>query len=99
MIERQELYCTECHRYVQFDLEMDGDGDYEIACPNCQHLHYRKVINGLVSEERWRSSSNYISASNTTYSITSTYTTYATAATTDSSVFLYEAWMNSTTAT
>jgi len=103
MTTRQELFCTECRRHVQFNLDLEGDGNYTIPCPNCGHEHYRAVIGGKVSETRWRSSGGFTAI---TYGVTSTasstFTTYTGAsasATTAGTGFLYEAWMNRTSGT
>ena len=98
MRTRQELFCTECHKYVQFNLDLDGDGNYTIPCPNCKHEHYRKVIGGKVSETRWRSSGGFtvvVSANTTTISTFATYSTVTSAGATGD-YFLYQSWMNRT---
>jgi hypothetical protein len=100
MKTRQELYCTECTRYVQFDLELDGDGNYTIPCHNCKHEHYRRVIKGKVSEVRWRSSGGFMTITATACTRASTFTVYASVSSgitgTDTS-FLYQSWMNRVT--
>jgi len=52
-IRRQELFCTECHRHVQFDMDFDFDGNHQITCPNCGHFHYRVVVDGRITEDRY----------------------------------------------
>jgi hypothetical protein len=97
MTTRQELFCTECRRYVQFNLDLDGDGNYTIPCPNCGHEHYRAVKDGKVTETRWGSSGTSWTITGATTTSASTFDTYSTASTGDS--FLYESWMNTTTRT
>ena len=94
-IERQELYCHGCGNYVQFDVDMSLNGNHELTCPVCGHIHYRVVQNGRITEERWRSSMQTytVSAYSITYTTASTYDT-----STSSSPFLYESWLNATTA-
>jgi hypothetical protein len=89
--EKQELYCHACDRYVQFDLDLSVDGDYRLDCPNCGHDHYRVVKKGKITDVRF---ANYttIYASSTTS--TSTWDSYG-----GNSVFLYEAWSNTTCTT
>ena len=74
--ERQEIHCHECNRYVQFDIDMGLDGQHVLNCPNCGHLHYRVVRNGIITAERWgRDPSQDMpiySASNITYTTTMT---------------------------
>lgn len=60
MSEPQELFCHNCDMYVQFRLEMEVDGNYEIECPNCGHMHYRVVKNGVITDVRWASANRII---------------------------------------
>jgi hypothetical protein len=79
MIERQELYCHNCDRYVQFNLDLSVDGNYRLDCPFCGHDHYRVVKDRKITDERYGQSPNqnmytqiYTSSSTTT----STWTNY-----------------------
>ena len=97
MIERQELYCHACGRYVQFNLDLSVDGNYKLDCPNCGHDHYRVVKDGKITDERYdqsRSQQSWMTVSGyVTSSATSSYDT-----STASSVYLYRSWMNTATA-
>lgn len=103
MIERQELFCHACQQYVQFDLDLESDGKHVITCPNCKHEHYRYVVNGKVTDERWASSgpTYYASTYTTNSTTTSTFTTYSGLAgsTTTASNYYYNSWYNSGTGT
>jgi hypothetical protein len=55
MIERQELHCHNCSKYVQFNLDTDLDGKHVLKCPNCGHEHCRYVNKGVISDSRWDS--------------------------------------------
>lgn len=95
MIERQELWCHECHNYVQFDLDFSLDGNHILNCPRCGHAHCRVVRGGKITDIRWATgngSTYTCTASSVTWSATST---YATSSSTDP--FLYSSWMNTTT--
>ena len=50
---REELFCTHCSRYVQFEIDRSLEGRHEFTCPQCGHIHYRVVRNGKITEERW----------------------------------------------
>jgi len=109
MKERQELWCHECQRYVQFDIDISLNGNHVIKCPNCGHEHCRVVNNGRITEARWdrrnpnAGSYNPMQTYMTTGMTTSSASTYATytangltsAAT--SNQFTYMAWMNTGT--
>lgn len=57
MVERTtELHCHECGQWVQFRLDEEVDGQHEIVCPVCGHIHYRIVENGRITDIRYRSS-------------------------------------------
>jgi len=107
MKERQELWCHECQRYVQFDIDVSLNGNHVIICPNCKHEHCRVVKDGVVTEVRWDSrnrggwSGTTHMTSGMTSSGTSTYATYNANTMTDSSAnsgLTYTAWMNLTSA-
>ena len=106
MKEKQELHCHNCNRYVQFDMDMELNGNHVLECPNCGHEHCRVVKDGVITGDRWdsRNGDGY-TVTNTSTSATSTYTTYAFATTsttsittgaTDTSTYLYDAWMRTT---
>lgn len=52
-IERQELHCHDCGKYIQFDLDLEIDGNHVLECPVCHHQHCRIVQKGKVSDTRW----------------------------------------------
>ena len=39
VIERQELQCHACGKYVQFDIDLSLNGNHVLNCPNCGHEH------------------------------------------------------------
>lgn len=84
MKDRQELWCHECGKYVQFDIDLELNGNHVIVCPNCGHEHCRVIENGKITEARWDSRNvnmqahnTYIINTGTTSSALSTYDTYA----------------------
>lgn len=100
MIERQELYCHECGRYVQFDIDVSLNGNHVLNCPNCGHEHCRVVKNGLITEDRWDSRNPTYNVSNWSMSssATSTYDYYSANTGFSGSSFTYASWMNQTSA-
>jgi hypothetical protein len=52
-VERQEIFCHACQRYVQFDIDLALNGNHVLNCPNCGHEHCRVVRNGVITGERW----------------------------------------------
>ena len=75
-VRKQEIYCHACDGHVQFELDLDLDGDYELQCPNCGHTHYRRVRQGIITDIRWRSSSQqFMQITTATYSVQSILTT------------------------
>lgn len=98
-LERQELYCTECERYVQFSLDIALNGNHVLDCPNCGHTHYRVVRDGKITDIRFNPMSGatiYVNMTSATTSAVSTWTTASTSSSTTGGVFLYGAWMNTT---
>ena len=53
MNERQEIYCHECDRYVQFNIDTSLNGNHVLRCPNCGHEHCRVVTDGVITDGRW----------------------------------------------
>lgn len=96
MIERQELWCHECQKYVQFNLDMELDGNHVLECPNCGHEHCRVVRGGRVTGDRWDSRNGpamYVSTSYLSYSSTSTADSSK-----SGSSYLADSWLSSATA-
>jgi len=81
MRKREELFCHACNRYVQFEIDINNDGNYTIPCPNCGHDHYRVVSGGLVTDERWQSSGGFVQISGATSSTQSSTCNYYSAST------------------
>jgi len=48
-----EFHCTECNKYFDFKLDTSLNGNYRIHCPNCGHIHYRKVSKGQITADRF----------------------------------------------
>ena len=50
---KEQFHCyTECGKYFLTYLRQNMTGNYAIKCPQCHHLHYRKIVNGLVTGDR-----------------------------------------------
>lgn len=102
MMERQEIWCHACSMYVQFDMDMELNGNHVLHCPNCGHEHCRVVKDGIITDDRWdqRNGNTYaVSSTSSTFSTTSvTMTCYtASTATGTGAYFLAGSWMNTTT--
>jgi DNA-directed RNA polymerase subunit RPC12/RpoP len=50
---RESIFCHNCQRTINFELEYEKDGNHIIRCPNCGHEHCRVIKNGRVTEDRW----------------------------------------------
>ena len=57
-----ELYCHGCNNEFTAELDMDINGNHEIECPYCGHIHYRVVEDGQVTDDRYRSSMGMVRA-------------------------------------
>ena len=100
---RQELHCHACDQYVQFDIDLEQNGNHVIICPNCGHEHCRVIKDGIITEARWDQRNggyanfNQQTAYYTTgaaFSSSSVYTTYIvnSGASTDSAAYSYASW-------
>jgi hypothetical protein len=75
---------------VQFDIDLDLDGNHVLTCPNCGHEHCRVVKGGRITGIRWdrRNGPRIVVPQNTvTYSTNSTYNI-------NYNQFLNGAWLN-----
>ena len=103
--ETQELHCHNCNNYVQFKIDTEQNGNHEIVCPVCGHIHYRLVVNGIITESRWNSNNNnvitgsFYIATILSSSVTSSYSAYVvnSPSTSDCTVFTYGSWGNNGT--
>ena len=109
-MERQELHCHECNNYVQFDIDLELNGNHVLNCPVCGHQHCRVVKDGVITDDRWATtnSANGIStytASNISSSTISTWNAYVglgsqtlsaniTIGFNPAQVYLYGSWLN-----
>jgi hypothetical protein len=99
MVERQEIYCHDCGHYVQFDIDLNMNGNHVLRCPICGHEHCRVVKNGEITDDRWDSRNGItitVSTSTMTTSTASTWTSY-TSGTTTGSTILYTSWTSAST--
>ena len=48
-----EFLCTECHKYFDFKLNIELNGNIRVHCPNCGHIHFRKILNGEITDTRF----------------------------------------------
>lgn len=94
MTERQELFCHNCQMYVQFNVDLELNGNHVCKCPNCGHEHCRVVNDGRITGDRWDSRNDSYRVTSVTYSISSTWNTYTTTTSSTCSAFMYQAWSN-----
>ena len=95
-IEAQELFCQECGKYVRFPIDLSLDGNHEITCPNCGHIHYRVVKKGIITEDRYNP--NAYTYHVATYQTTVSASSYYQDMSTDSN-YTQQAWADSATNT
>lgn len=74
------------------ELDLGLNGNHEITCPYCQHIHYRVVENGVVTEDRYRSSAGqiFVASTSTTINVSVSFTTSST---------MTQSWLSTTSST
>jgi len=98
-VERQELHCHACDRYVQFDLDLGLNGRHVLRCPSCGHEHCRIVKDGVITDERWAQRNDdttttiYVSAHTATWTTTSTFSNAG-----STSTYYSDLWLQTTSA-
>lgn len=50
---RTDMSCHSCSHNFYALLDFDLNGDHEVECPWCGHIHYRKIADGFVTESRY----------------------------------------------
>ena len=88
---RTDMWCHGCSKNFIATLDFDLDGNHEIECPCCGHLHYRKIKAGIVTDARYDSDNSslhkvekrYIWKSSTQPIVTST-----------ASMYIRDLWLN-----
>lgn len=48
-----EFRCTVCCLYFNIKLNPNLNGNYRVHCPNCEHIHYRTIENGKITDTRF----------------------------------------------
>lgn len=52
MVEN-DFICPECKKCFSFSLNLELNNNYRIHCPICGHMHYRAVVNGIITDIRF----------------------------------------------
>jgi len=89
-----EIYCHQCDGYIRVSLDYSLNGNHEVRCPTCDHIHWRIILDGEVTGDRYRSSAGIIITAST--SATNYYLTGSTATTSATNMFLAASWLNTT---
>lgn len=53
--QRTEINCHNCGKNFVAELDFSINGNFEIECANCGHLHLRTIKDGKITEARWGS--------------------------------------------
>ena len=85
------LHCTNCRQRVRVSIDRHATGNLTIACPKCGHEHYRYCEDGVITEDRWRSSAQFVPS----YYYSSTATSGTASYTSAGSSYLSNSWCNS----
>ena len=52
-LTRTDMHCHSCGKDFIAIINFDLEGDHEIECAHCGHIHYRAVKAGKVTESRY----------------------------------------------
>lgn len=52
---RTDLHCHECGKDFVALIDYSINGNHIAECPHCGHSHYRVIVDGKITEERWSS--------------------------------------------
>ena len=105
---KTELHCHECQRYFEVEFDHTINGNHVVNCPNCNHEHCRVIKDGVVTSDRWdqrngptiqsvwSSTSTTATATHVYGANNSTAGTCATDGTCSASLFMQDAWVQTT---
>lgn len=51
-LTRTDMWCHECSKNFIASIDFDLNGNHEVECPWCGHLHYRVIKDGKVTDDR-----------------------------------------------
>lgn len=89
------LHCTNCRQTVVVRINRHATGNLTITCPRCDHEHYRYCVDGVITEDRWRSSAPMVNISYYSTSATSGTATYTSA----TAGYMSDLWYNTGSST
>jgi hypothetical protein len=52
---REDMYCHACSKNFLATINYDLNGNHQIECPHCHHIHFRVVKDGRVTGDRYDS--------------------------------------------
>lgn len=52
-LTRTDMHCHMCSKDFIAIIDYDLEGDHEIECAHCGHIHYRAIKAGKVTESRY----------------------------------------------
>ena len=52
-LTRTDMHCHACSKDFIAIIDFDLEGEHEIECAFCGHIHYRKIEAGRVTESRY----------------------------------------------
>jgi len=52
---RTDMHCHDCSKDFIGVIDFDVNGNHELICPHCGHVHCRVVTDGRITGERWDS--------------------------------------------
>ncbi len=93
MKQRQEIRCHACRRWVQFQIDLELEGNHVLNCPNCGHEHCRVVKKGEITDIRWdQRNGPTVQITNVSVSYRTVYV-YTSAPATTSATYITDLWM------
>lgn len=57
-VQRTDMHCHNCNGNFVAELDYDINGNHEVHCPRCGHIHFRKIVGGKITGDRYDSDSS-----------------------------------------
>jgi len=91
-LTKTDLWCHSCKTNFIAIIDFTLDGNHQIECPKCGHIHYRKVKQGKVTGDRYDSDNHNLHTAKVIRDLWKSTTTPIQTST--AKHFLREKWLN-----
>lgn len=86
-----DMHCHACSKTFRAELDFSIQGNHVIECPHCGHEHYRTIVGGKITDDRWGHAND---SSRATRARSVWKSSVIQAKTSTAAAFMRDAWLN-----